>query len=441
MATSSVNSGGTPNTSSKKTKTAMPAVANEMVTFFKDLIIEVVKGVAPRVHTAEVVGVEEENGDKRYDLRIVSDPDSTIIHGIVNNTRYDLKIGDYVDILDTQNDLSVSYIINKYHAPFSSGGAPERDSKENDANIDNKLKVHDEVGSGYSYLETSDGKFFLVQDTVNNVTASVLHGTILGSSSWSGTIVMGTPLTLTIVPSAGYVLPTTVTVSGGNYTYDSSTGTLELNSVGNDMVVSIECPTTITGNITNGSLTGDTTIIETGTAQVHIVPNTGYTFPADSGSISVTNASIVAYNSGTGVLSISNPSGPVVVTTICPVASAGYNLTATVSIEESLYSSRVMFTINGSVDPNDSYDAWARGGSHLFDPYIPCFITYGPTYIDTPMTLSNVSTIALYADDYIQGVLYNGDDITSDVINATEDNPYVIILSRDSTISFAVTHD
>lgn len=170
MATSSVNSGGTQNTSSKKTKIGLPVLANTFVSFLKELVAEIVKDVAPRVHTAEVVGIEEDGADKRYNLRLVSDPDSTIIHGIVNNTRYDLKIGDYVDILSTQNDLSVSFIINKYHAQLSSDNTPERESRSGVANINNKLEVRDEGSSpaSYSYLTTSDGQFFLLEDDLSS---------------------------------------------------------------------------------------------------------------------------------------------------------------------------------------------------------------------------------------------------------------------------------
>lgn len=83
---------------------------------------------------------------------------------------------------------------------------------------------------------------------------------------------------------------------------------------------------TITTNITNGSSTGDTSIVENGTALVTITPNTDYTLP---NTINVTGATY-SYDKITGIIVLSNPIDNVAITVVCtdteplPILVQGY---------------------------------------------------------------------------------------------------------------------
>ncbi len=70
----------------------------------------------------------------------------------------------------------------------------------------------------------------------------------------------------------------------------------------------------VTKNVTNGTLPGGSDTIQTGdSANYQIAPNNGYTFPQ---SISVVNADYT-YNNETGSITISNPTGNVVIYVNC----------------------------------------------------------------------------------------------------------------------------
>ncbi len=81
----------------------------------------------------------------------------------------------------------------------------------------------------------------------------------------------------------------------------------------------------ITGNITNGSLVGPTTINIAGTSSVTLTPSTGYVLPE---AVTVTGATS-SYNKTTGVISLSAPTGNVTITATCP-AGQQYSITANV---------------------------------------------------------------------------------------------------------------
>jgi polyisoprenoid-binding protein YceI len=78
----------------------------------------------------------------------------------------------------------------------------------------------------------------------------------------------------------------------------------------------------ITGSITNGSLTGDSSVAAGGSANVTISPSSGYTYPAAVSDITVTGATKGTYNSSTGALTITNATGNVTITAACPSSGA-----------------------------------------------------------------------------------------------------------------------
>lgn len=73
----------------------------------------------------------------------------------------------------------------------------------------------------------------------------------------------------------------------------------------------------INASIQHASLSGDTSIIAGGTATVTIVPNQGYGLPSTL--ISVTNAQY-SYDNTTGVITLSNPTGAVLILGECPAS-------------------------------------------------------------------------------------------------------------------------
>lgn len=86
----------------------------------------------------------------------------------------------------------------------------------------------------------------------------------------------------------------------------------------------------ITTSVINGSYSGATTIVESGTATVTLAASSGYDLPS---SITVTGASYT-YDSTTGVVSLSSPTGNITITAVCTQPGSGYTVIVS-SINES----------------------------------------------------------------------------------------------------------
>ena len=83
----------------------------------------------------------------------------------------------------------------------------------------------------------------------------------------------------------------------------------------------------VTGNITNGSMQGGSISVG-GTATFTIVASSGYDLPAQA-DISVVGATLTAYNSSTGALTIGSATGNVTITATCPAsAPSSYTIPA-----------------------------------------------------------------------------------------------------------------
>ena len=73
--------------------------------------------------------------------------------------------------------------------------------------------------------------------TEYDITVSVTNGTYSGDSEiWTSETA-----SVTIAPAAGYVLPSSITVSGASYTYDDATGVCELSSATGNVAISVVC--------------------------------------------------------------------------------------------------------------------------------------------------------------------------------------------------------
>ena len=196
-----------------------------------------------------------------------------------------------------------------------------------------------EIGT-YSYTAGGSSVTFTVWRPTDNIVVNVIdtqmqtvtinatHCTVTGPA-YLGTF-DASYATYNIVPASGAVLPTTApTVTGVNriYSYDSETGELELQKATGPVTITAHClqTYTITINITNGTSSGATTIIEGGTAGTTVSANSGYTLPD---AISVTNASY-SYHKNNGAILLSNPTGNVIITVTCPLSPSGYTVRVT----------------------------------------------------------------------------------------------------------------
>ena len=123
----------------------------------------------------------------------------------------------------------------------------------------------------------------------------------------------------TIAADEHYVLPSSIEVEGATYQYDAETGAISLSEPTGNVTITAVClgeQYTITGSVTDGSMSGDSTIRYGATAEVTITPDEGHVLPA---SITVEGATAV-YDAETGIAALSSPSGNVTVTAVCPAA-------------------------------------------------------------------------------------------------------------------------
>ena len=190
----------------------------------------------------------------------------------------------------------------------------------------------EELGGEYNYTWYTDGALVKnapepsPEPTVYSISVAATGCTASGSS----TIAEGKTATLTVTAADGYALPEAVTVTGASYTWDKATGVLVLSSPAGEVSVTITAIKeaeleiyTITTHLTNCQSGGDTTITENGTATVTLSPFTGYTLPS---TISVTNA-IYTWDANSGVITLSNPTGSVVINATATKIPATYSIT------------------------------------------------------------------------------------------------------------------
>ena len=145
------------------------------------------------------------------------------------------------------------------------------------------------------------------------ISCDVLNGTYSGSA---GTFAAPTTAQVTITPNTNYTYPASISVSGASYSYNSSTGVITLTNAVSDIAITASCRAvySIATNIINGTAVGVGQIIQGTSVPITISPNEGYDNPS---SVTVSNASY-SYDSTSGVVTLSNPTGNVTVTAECP---------------------------------------------------------------------------------------------------------------------------
>ena len=141
----------------------------------------------------------------------------------------------------------------------------------------------------------------------------------LGSATGSSSILKKGAATITIIPTAGYVLPNTISVAGARYTYNSITGVVVLDNPTQTVVISATCIIKnyeISINVVGGSYTGATTIASNGTATISVNASSNYVLPDD---IEVSGAQLDSwdYSTSSGVITLSHPTQDVSVKVQC----------------------------------------------------------------------------------------------------------------------------
>ena len=157
------------------------------------------------------------------------------------------------------------------------------------------------------------------------ITTTLTNGTVQGPT------VMVDTASITLAPSTGYALPVQITVNGVTgtsgstgvtWSYNATTGLITLSNATEEVIITATCRQvyTITTNVTNGSSSGDTTIVDSAT--ITIAPTSRYSLPSmilvngtpgTSGSIGAT----WSYNSTTGAITLSNPTANITITATC----------------------------------------------------------------------------------------------------------------------------
>lgn len=173
--------------------------------------------------------------------------------------------------------------------------------------------------------------------------------------------------TLTFTANTGYNLPDNVTVTGAEFTWTKSSGTLVLsNPTGNVSVTvaGVAISRAITATLTNvTAASGNATTIATGETKVlTYTANSGYTLPD---SVTVTGATGV-WNKDAGTLTLSNPTGNVTFTIAGVKAASGYTVTVDSSV---FYNTGNLARINGVEQELDGQKIYTFNNVNTFNIY------------------------------------------------------------------------
>ena len=187
-----------------------------------------------------------------------------------------------------------------------------------------------------SYLRVSDVSCYVVINNptgnvtitiagvpqVYTITANIYNG--VADSSNPKNITRGQSETLIYTANIGYTLPDTITVSGASYTWESSTGMLDLSNPRSNVIISISCvqnTATVTYNLTDctAASTNPTTVNIGGSADFKFTALTGYELSATP---TVTGATLASWDypdaddRKTMIAGIENVTGNVTITVV-----------------------------------------------------------------------------------------------------------------------------
>lgn len=163
---------------------------------------------------------------------------------------------------------------------------------------------------------------YTITESLSGVTATGSHPTTVPATS--------STLLLTYSAQTGYNLPSSVVVSGAVSTWNKNTGKLTLYNIDGDISITItgeRITYAITENLTNVMKVGThpTFIAYGATIALQYATASGYEFPT---SVTITGADS-DWKPVSGILTITNPTGPVTITIagVLSIATVTYNLT------------------------------------------------------------------------------------------------------------------
>lgn len=201
----------------------------------------------------------------------------------------------------------------------------------NDITVKNATKSYDEstkvltlsnpTGS-VTVKATAQVIVYTITESLSGVTATGSHPTTVPATS--------STLLLTYSAQTGYNLPSSVVVSGAVSTWNKNSGKLTLYNIDGDISITItgeRITYPITENLTNVTKSGThpTFIAYGATITLQYATASGYEFPT---SVTITGADS-DWKPVTGILTITNPTGPVTITIagVLSTATVTYNLT------------------------------------------------------------------------------------------------------------------
>lgn len=182
---------------------------------------------------------------------------------------------------------------------------------------------------------------YTITESLSGVTATGSHPTTVPATS--------STLLLTYTAQTGYNLPSSVVVSGAVSTWNKDSGKLTLYNIDGDISITItgeRITYAITENLTNVTKVGThpTFIAYGATIALQYATASGYEFPT---SVTITGADS-DWKPVSGILTITNPTGPVTITIagVLSTATVTYNLTHCTAAS----TNPATVTIGGSAD-------------------------------------------------------------------------------------------
>ena len=182
------------------------------------------------------------------------------------------------------------------------------------------------IATGTGYTDSNNSNVVEYNYGVYSITTNLTN--VSANASNPTTVSTVASSTLTFTASTGYNLPDNVTVTGAEFTWTKSSGTLVLSNPTGAVsvtVAGVAISRTITATLTNvTAASGNATTIATGETKVlTYTANSGYNLPD---TVTVTGATGV-WNKDAGTLTLSNPTGNVTFTIAGVEAASGYSVT------------------------------------------------------------------------------------------------------------------
>ena len=247
--------------------------------------------------------------------------------------------------------------------------------------------------------------------TTYSISTTVTNGTYSGDTTITDN---GGVASVTISPTGDYKLPTSVSVSGASHTYNATTGVISLSGATGDVTISAAMVAlteySITVNETNGSHTGASTIKESRTASLTFTPASGYGQPS---SVTVSGATS-SWTRGTGVLSLSNPTGNVTVTYTAVGNELDSISISTNSGSYTLGDNFVMPTVTAKYTINADADVTSSASYSGYDPYTTGSQPVTISYTEGGITKTQSYTATVSAKSV--GHSYNKISSVSDIV-------------------------